>query len=265
MDAKLSVASAFVAGLLSFASPCVLPLLSSYLAFIGGGATAPPDGGKLFSRHRLNLVASTAFFVLGFSVVFIALSLIVYGFMFFLGGMTRALNIIAGAIVMLLGANTLFNFIPFLKHGGGGGEYCETCVPEHSILAAKKGSPLHRARRPRGATGAFLVGVAFGIGWTPCVGVILGSILMMAGQSGKMALSALYLAVYSAGLGVPFLFASFFWGALIESGSRLKHFPSIVKTISGIFLIAMGLAMVFGRYSMLTSFVQACIDCIAGV
>jgi cytochrome c-type biogenesis protein len=285
MDANLSIVSAFVAGILSFVSPCVLPLISSYLVFIGGssppekralsgsnGSSNPPvisalggsnDGSKKISKYRINLIVSTVFFILGFSVVFIALSVVVYGFMFFLGGITKALNIIAGALVILLGVNTLFNFIPFLKYDDSG-ERCDTCIPEHSILTAKKNSILHPERRPKGILGALVVGVAFGIGWTPCVGVILGSILVMASQSGKMALSIVYLVVYSAGLGVPFLITSFLWGALIESCSKLKYFLSVVKIISGVFLIAIGLLIIFGRYSMLSSFVQTVIAHISG-
>ncbi|MDR3301614.1 MAG: cytochrome c biogenesis CcdA family protein [Spirochaetaceae bacterium] len=254
MDANLSIVSAFVAGILSFVSPCVLPLISSYLVFIGGNS--PPA--------KRNLIVSTLFFIFGFSIVFIALSIVVYGFMFFLGGITKLLNIIAGAFVVLLGVNTLFNFIPFLKYDDSG-ERCDTCMPEHSILAAKKNSIVHPARRPKGVWGALIVGIAFGIGWTPCVGVILGSILVMASQSGKMALSVVYLVVYSAGLGVPFLITSFLWGALIESGAKLKHFLSVVRIISGIFLIAIGVVIIFGRYSLLTSFLQTGIDYISGI
>jgi cytochrome c-type biogenesis protein len=277
MDSNLSILTAFAAGLLSFVSPCVLPLLSSYLVFISGARSndAEEAGGapetiqvtpKLFSKRnarnsarnsgrQLNVVISTLFFVLGFSFVFILLSVIIYGFIIFLGGINRILNIIAGSLIIVLGANILFNFIPFLKYDDKSAS-CETCTPEHSILAAKENSLLHPARRPKGLPGSFIVGVAFGAGWTPCVGTFLGSILLMASQSGKMALSVVYLAVYSAGLGVPFLITAFFWNALIDQVRKIRQILPVIRIISGIFLVATGLLMAFGRFFLLNSFFQ---------
>jgi cytochrome c-type biogenesis protein len=265
MDGNISILTAFVAGLLSFVSPCVLPLLSSYLVFISGSRSTVIEAGeapeamretpKLFSRKQLNVVASTLFFVLGFSVVFIVLSIIVYGFIIFLGGVNRILNIIAGGLIIALGLNILFNFIPFLKYDDKSAS-CETCTPEHSILAAKENSLLHPSRRPKGFLGSFIVGVAFGAGWTPCVGAFLGSILLMASQSGQIALSAVYLAVYSAGLGVPFLIAAFFWHALIDHVYKIRRILPAIRIISGVFLVATGLLMAFGRFFLLNSFFQ---------
>jgi cytochrome c-type biogenesis protein len=256
MDSDISILAAFAAGLLSFVSPCVLPLLSSYLIFISGSnakdapETAAPG---LFSKQQLNLTLSTLFFVLGFSLVFILLSIVVYGFIVFLGGVNRVLNIIAGGLVILLGLNILFNFIPFLKYDDKSAA-CETCTPEHSILSAKPDSLLHPASRPKGFFGCFIVGIAFGAGWTPCVGTFLGTILLMASQSGQMARSAVYLGVYSLGLGVPFIVASFFWGALLEHLYKIRRILPSVRIISGIFLIIIGLLMAFGRFFVLNAF-----------
>jgi cytochrome c-type biogenesis protein len=271
MDSNISVLTAFAAGLLSFISPCVLPLLSSYLVFLSGNnagddaetgevsetANAAPGTAApgLFSKQQLRLVASTLFFVLGFSLVFIVLSVIVYGFIVFLGGVNRVLNIVAGGLVMLLGVNILFNFIPFLRYDDKSAA-CETCTPKHSVLSAKPGSLLHPARRPKGFFGCFIVGIAFGAGWTPCVGTFLGSILLMASQSGQMARSAVYLGVYSLGLGVPFIAASFFWGALLEHLYKIRRILPVVRIISGVFLVVIGLLMAFGRFFLLNSFFQ---------
>jgi cytochrome c-type biogenesis protein len=261
METNVSLFTAFAAGLLSFASPCVLPLLSGYLVFISGARSGGGEAGtaasaaKLFSRRQLKVVISTLFFVLGFSIVFVLLSILVYGFIVFLGGAGRVLNIAAGSLIIILGLNILFNFIPFLKYDDKSAS-CETCTPRHSILAAKEDSFLHPSKRPRGFPGSFIAGLAFGAGWTPCVGAFLGSILLMAGQSGKLALSALYLAVYSAGLGVPFLAAAFFWNALMDQARKARQILPLVRVISGVFLVLTGLLMAFGRFSLLNSFFQ---------
>ncbi|MDR1637070.1 MAG: cytochrome c biogenesis CcdA family protein [Treponema sp.] len=262
MDNKVSVLTALAAGMLSFFSPCVLPLLSSYLFFISGlnaeealENTDIKDPGtvKLFSRYRLKIIVSTLFFIAGFSVIFIALSVLVYGFVFFLGGAGRIVNVIAGSLVIILGFNILFNFIPFLKYDDSG-DRCATCVPEHSILALGEGSVLHPAGRRGGFLGSFLFGLAFGAGWTPCVGVFLGSVLLMAGQSETVGLSVFYLALYSAGLGLPFLVTAFFWSAVLRRLHRFSRFMPALKTVSGVFLILIGLVMASGRLVVLNAF-----------
>jgi cytochrome c-type biogenesis protein len=257
MDSRVSILTAFAAGILSFLSPCVLPLFSSYLFFISGlnaeEACEDPDTVKLFSRYRLKIIISTVFFIAGFSVVFTTLSVLVYGFVFFLGGAGRIVNIIAGSLVTLLGFNILFNFIPFLKYDDSG-DRCADCTPEHSILALGEDSILHPAGRRGGFLGSFLFGLAFGAGWTPCVGVFLGSVLLMAGQSETIGLSVFYLAVYSAGLGLPFLVAAFFWSAVLRRLRQFTSFMPALKTVSGIFLILIGLAMASGRLVVLNAF-----------
>ncbi|MDR2467868.1 MAG: cytochrome c biogenesis protein CcdA [Spirochaetaceae bacterium] len=252
MDANISLITAFAAGFLSFVSPCVLPLLSSYLVFISGnkaGMEAVVQRKTLlsFTKEDRHLLVSTLFFVLGFSVVFVILSIVIYGILSVgAGGIGRIINRIAGSIIILLGVNTLFNFLPFLKYDDSG--HCATCTPRHSILSARRTSIVHPSRRPRGFGGAFLVGLAFGAGWTPCVGAFLGSILLMASQSGTMTLSALYLAVYSLGLGLPFLLASLFWGACMDMLSRMRNIMPLLRVVSGIFLIAVGVLMLAGRF-----------------
>jgi cytochrome c-type biogenesis protein len=246
--ASLSIGAAFIAGLLSFLSPCVLPLLSTYLVFISGNHA----GEELPGRRRL--IVDTLFFILGFTLVFVVISLLLYGFIVVIGGFTKTLGIIAGSIVCILGVNFIFNFLPFLTYSRE--ETCATCTPKHSILANTGTSILHPAKRPGGIVGPFLVGIAFGAGWTPCVGTFLGSILLLASQSGKMALSAVYLVAYSAGLGLPFLCAAFFWGKLLGGIAKIARAMTAIRIISGIFLIAVGLLMIFGRFFYLNAFFQ---------
>jgi cytochrome c-type biogenesis protein len=257
MGSKIPVLTAFAAGILSFVSPCVLPLLSSYLFFISGlnaeDAFDDPEKAKLFSPYTFRIIISTLFFIMGFSVVFVALSVLVYSFVFFLGGLNRVINIIAGSVVIILGFNILFNFIPFLKYDDSG-DRCMGCTPEHSALAAGEASILHPKSRPGGFLGPFLFGLAFGAGWMPCVGVFLGSVLLMAGQSETVGLSVFYLAVYAAGLGLPFLLAGLFWSAALRHLHKFARFMPVLKTVSGIFLILIGLAMASGRLALLNAF-----------
>jgi cytochrome c-type biogenesis protein len=260
MDNKLSLLAAFGAGMLSFVSPCVLPLLSSYLFFITG---VHPEGQlrregekkRLFSPGSLRIGVSTLFFILGFSLVFIVMSVLLYGFMVFLGIGNQIVTIAAGSLVMLLGFNVLFNFIPFLKYDDSG-ERCAACTPEHSVLSAKEGSFFHPSRRPGGGLGAFLVGVAFGAGWTPCVGVFLGSVLAMASQSETFGAALVYLAVYSGGLGVPFLITGLFWTQVVKRLTQFSKAQKGIQIISGILLILMGLMMALGRLTGLNAFFQ---------
>jgi cytochrome c-type biogenesis protein len=224
-----SIPAAFIAGLLSFLSPCVLPLVSSWLVYLGGDQAGEDGSGPAFRRSRL--ILSTLCFILGFSVVFIVLSLLFSGFFMLLGRLSSLINIAAGAVITLFGLNILFNFIPFLNYE----------------------KRLHLARNPRNLPGAFVVGLAFGAGWTPCIGPILGSILLMAGQSGELLFSAACLAAYSAGLGLPFLAVAFFWGLLLRRLSRLRALTPVIQKISGLFLIAIGVFMMLGRFKTLNA------------
>jgi cytochrome c-type biogenesis protein len=225
MTVDPSVPAAFVAGLLSFLSPCVLPLVSSWLIYLSGAEGGSDSSGPPRSR----LVLSTLCFILGFSTVFIVLSLLFSSFFMFLGNINSLINIIAGGVIVIFGLNILFNFIPLLNYE----------------------KRLHFSRGPRNFWGAFTVGLAFGAGWTPCIGPILGSILLMAGQSGELLSSALCLAAYSAGLGLPFLAAAFFWGFILKRLSRLRALTPVIQKASGIFLIAIGVFMMLGRFKTL--------------
>jgi cytochrome c-type biogenesis protein len=244
MAADPSIPAAFIAGLLSFLSPCVLPLVSSWLIFLGGGEAGTPEkrpggadnspAGKPPAEEAgsSRLLLSTLSFILGFSSVFIVLSLLFSGFFMLLGGVNAVINTVAGIIIILFGLNIIFNFIPFLNY-------------EKRFLLKKN---------PRNFFGAFVVGLAFGAGWTPCIGPILGSILLMAGQSGNLLFSAACLAAYSAGLGLPFLAAAFFWGYLLKYIARLRSLMPVIQRISGVFIIAIGVLMMLGRFRTLSGF-----------
>ena len=241
MTEELSLFLAFAAGLLSFLSPCVFPLIPSYLSILGGvGLSDGGEGrGPKNRTSRPRLLRSAGGFVLGFSVVFIALGILVSAAFFFMGGITKYINWAAGIIVIVLGLNTVFDFLSFVNY--------------------EKRPFLAKVLRPGGgySTGAaFIAGAAFGAGWTPCIGPILTAILFMAGQSGKTLLAVVYLAVYSAGLALPFLLAALFFDSLLKHGAHLRSALPLIRRISGILLVAIGLLILTGRYSALNALIQ---------
>jgi cytochrome c-type biogenesis protein len=223
MNEYPSMLLVFTAGLLSFLSPCVLPLIPSYLGILG---SAKPGG-------KSALFVTTVSFILGFSAVFVVLSILISTAFFLMGGVSRYIRIAAGIIVIILGLNIVFDFLSMLNY-----------------------EKRFHAQRPRGLAGAFVAGAAFGAGWTPCIGPILTSVLLLAGQSGKAGIAVLYLALYSAGLGLPFLLAAAFFDRFLASAKRLRSYLPLIKKISGIVLIVMGLLILTGRFSALNIALQ---------
>jgi len=213
------------AGLLSFLSPCVLPLIPGYLSFISGaGAEELRSGSK-----RGGIFFRTLFFTLGFSAVFVGLGLAFSGGNMFVTGRTnRLVSIIAGSVIVALGLNTIFGFIRILNSEAG----------------------VHVRDKPTGAAGAFVVGMAFGAGWTPCIGPILASILLMAARSGGASRAVLLLSAYSAGLALPFLAAGLFFERLSPLWAWFKRRGGAVRVVSGALLIAIGLSMALGRLTV---------------
>ncbi len=248
MNSGISFLTSFVAGLLSFLSPCVLPLVSSYLAFISGflntstartrKSDTPQSGSNdpniARSSNVAKIIIATGVFIAGFGCVFVVMGVLMSGVMFLLSGAGRIIMVASGVIVVTLGLNILFDFIPFLNY-------------EKSFLGKTEG------KRFAGLWGPFIAGLAFGAGWTPCVGPILGGILLMASQSGQAALAAAYLAVYSLGLGVPFLLTALFWGRFLAALSPLKRLIPAIRVISGVFICVIGVLIAAGRFSTLSS------------
>ena len=229
MTEDISLFLAFSAGLLSFLSPCVLPLIPSYLSILGG-----------VGLGRSRLILAAAGFVLGFSTVFITLGILVSATFSLMGGLLTYINRAAGIIVIILGLNVIFDFLSFLNY-------------EKRPFLSKR---LHEAPHLGNIPAAFIAGAAFGAGWTPCIGPILTSILFLAGQSGKIPAAACYLAVYCAGLALPFLFAAIFFDLFLKHSSRFRsHFP-LIRRVSGILLIFMGIMILTGSYSVLNAWLQ---------
>lgn len=220
----LTLAVAFGAGLLSFLSPCVLPLIPGYLSFISGAGADELRSGS----RRAGVLVRTLFFVLGFSAVFVGLGLVFSGGgMLTAGGSSRIISVLSGSIIVLLGLNSIFDFIKLFN----------------AELRARV------TAKPTNALGALLVGMAFGAGWTPCVGPILASILFMAARAGGALKAVALLSAYSVGLALPFLAAGLFFERLLPVWAWFKRHGSAVRIGSGLLLVLIGLSIALGRLS----------------
>lgn len=238
-----SILLVFAAGLLSFLSPCVLPLIPSYLGILGGTRLDSKDEREaprkspvqtIAPRPAFPLLVIAAFFVLGFTAVFVVLSIIMSATLLFMGGLSAYIRLIAGVVVVVLGLNVLFDFIAVLNYE----------------------KRFHLIGKYSGTAGAFLAGAAFGAGWTPCIGPVLTGVLFLAGSDGKAGTAALYLAVYSFGLGLPFLLAAAFFDRFLVTAKWFRNKLPLIQKISGVLLIIMGLLILTGRYSALNAALQ---------
>ena len=230
MTLDVTFGMALLAGIISFLSPCVLPLVPPYLYFITGASLeqlSEREGSMAVQRRRTLLAA--LFFVLGFSTVFILMGVSAS----YVGQLLRAwlpvLAQVAGAFIILMG----LNFLGVFKLG---------------FLSREK--RYHAETRPAGLIGAYGVGLAFAFGWTPCIGPVLAMILTLAATEQNMAQGAGLLAVYSAGLGIPFLLAAAGIGTFL---GFFRRFRSQMRNVER----AMGLLLVLTGVMFLTGYMQA--------
>lgn len=227
----VNLALAFIAGLISFLSPCIFPVIPSYLTYVGGMSLT--ELSERSAIRKLHLFLSSLLFVLGFTIVFTVMGVAfsAAGLGAALGGALRIVERVAGVIVIILGLNLVFDFWKALD------------------IERR----FHTTSRPRGAVGSLLLGMAFGAGWSPCIGPILASILFLAGSSGSLAWGTLLLVVYSLGLGVPFLLTGLFFTRLKPLMRRMLKHVQKIRIISGILLGAIGVLLFTGRLSRLSS------------
>ena len=246
MEENVTLLAAFGAGLLSFVSPCVLPLIPGYLSFISGLSLDDMRGGTAATRAtgvavvapphvRRRVLLSSLAFILGFSLVFVALGASASAIGHFVLAKKALFSRIAGAVIIIFGLHTMG-------------------VLRIEWLYQEK--RLQTQRQPGGPLGALLVGVAFAFGWTPCIGPILAGILAIAATRSGVGAGVKLLAAYSLGLGVPFFATALainqFFGAL----SHIRRHYHKIELVSGALLVIIGVLIFTDRFTIIAQWLQ---------
>jgi cytochrome c-type biogenesis protein len=224
---------AFFAGLTSFLSPCVLPLVPGYLSMISGAGLEELKVAE--ARLMRRVMVNSIVFILGFSVVFIALGLAATGVGQVLGMYKHTLARIAGVVIIVFGLHLTGIF---------------------KIKALYTDARLHNVKGSSTPLGAFVIGFAFAFGWTPCLGPILSGILAVAAEQSTLVKGALLLAVYSLGLAMPFLLTALLMERFLKFYSRFRSKMHALEIASGGLLIALGILLVIGRFTLISNWLS---------
>jgi cytochrome c-type biogenesis protein len=229
MDGSITIAVAFGAGLLSFASPCVLPIVPGYLGFITGMSIDDLRGGA----SRRAVVVPALSFIAGFTLIFILL----------------------GASATLLGS-VLIRYKLWIARAGG---LLVILLGLHLLgvfrmSALMRERRIHLTRSPATALGAMGAGLAFGAGWTPCLGPVLAALLTYAGARATLGGGMMLLASYALGLAIPFLLAALATGWFLEASRRFRRMIPVAEKVSGAVLLLMGILLVTGSFTALSSY-----------
>ena len=223
----VSIPAALIAGLVSFLSPCVLPLVPPYLIYLTGATIEHVASDESPTASKRAVMLAALLFVLGFSTVFVALGASAS----LVGSLIRAwsaqLSIVAGIVIIVMG----LHFLGLTRIG--------LLMREGRLTAPK----------PVGLWGAYVMGLAFAFGWTPCIGPILAAILSVAAAEATVVKGAGLLAVYSAGLGIPFLIAAFMVEQFASLFNRMKRHLDTVERVMGVLMILTGVAFLTGTIS----------------
>ena len=228
---EISYIVAFSGGLLSFFSPCVLPLVPAYLANLAGVTAIDPNSRKSFLPALFHSLA----FVLGFSIIFIGLGASIGLAGNILTAHSLLLRYIAGGLIIAFGIFLIAAYkLPWLNY-------------EKRFKTTTSSSP--------GYFRSVGIGAAFALGWTPCIGPILGAILMLACNSQTVGEGALLLTVYSLGLGIPFIIIGLAWGAIMPLWKSINRYLGVISIVSGVLLIIVGILILTGNLAWLGRFV----------
>jgi len=225
--------AAFLAGLVSFLSPCVLPLVPGYVSLISGVGVEQlkTQESQLLRKAMLNSVA----FILGFSVVFITLGAVATEVSQMLARYRSLLAQVAGVVIVLFGLHLTGVF---------------------KIKALYTDARLHSVKGGSTAWGAFVIGFAFAFGWTPCVGPVLTVILTFAAAQDSITKGVVLLAIYSMGLAVPFLLTALGVERFLKFYSRFRAHMHAIEVASGVLLIALGVLLVVGRFTIISNYLS---------
>ena len=225
--------AAFFAGLISFLSPCVLPLVPGYVSLISGAGVEELKAPEAHLMQRV--MVNSIGFILGFSVVFITLGAISTEIGQIAARYKHTLSIVAGVVIIIFGLHLTGIF---------------------QIKWLLQDTRLHRVKGSSTPIGAFVIGFAFAFGWTPCLGPILTAILTLAGEQDTLVKGVLLLGVYSLGLAVPFLLTSLLMERFLKFYSRFRSHMHALEIASGGLLIALGVLLVIGRFTLISSWLS---------
>jgi cytochrome c-type biogenesis protein len=232
MEINVSFPLAFIAGVVSFLSPCVLPVVPGYVVFVSGLTLEELREGSAAGARRAAVLHSLLF-VLGFTAVFMTLGWAATSAGQALARALPWLNRVGGALLVVFGL------------------YLAGVL---RIPALAREMRVHLTERPTGPAGSFFVGVAFGAGWTPCIGPVLASILLYASLEATRTQGALLLATYALGLGIPFILASVAFNAFLTGTKKVRDWMVPLGRAAGAVLVLVGVMMVTGTFASLTSF-----------
>ncbi|GAB4548030.1 MAG: cytochrome c biogenesis protein CcdA [Thermodesulfovibrionia bacterium] len=224
---------AFLGGLLSFLSPCILPLIPSYVSYITGISFKDIQDPRLKIQNMRLTISNSIAFVMGFSAVFILLGVSSSFIGAILSYYYDYIRIIGGIIIIVLGLYVMG-------------------VIRIGILSREKKFHLHS--KPHGYAGSFIVGITFGAGWTPCIGPILGSILLIASTSGSLMYGFKLLLVYSLGLAIPFLITSLAINTFIGHLKGIQRYMRVILILSGLLLIGFGIILLTDSIPLLLGY-----------
>lgn len=226
MEFDVTLTGAFFAGLLSFVSPCVLPLVPPYLCYMAGVSMDQFTGTNDEQRAASRVFFSALAFVLGFSTIFVLLGAGASVIGQTLKQYSTILSYVAGGVIIIMGLHFLGVF---------------------RIALLYREARVNVQRKPAGLLGAYLIGLAFAFGWTPCIGPVLGTILAIAGMEDSVQQGMILLTAYSLGLGVPFLLAAAFAKQFMGAMQRFKKHMGTVEKVMGGLLVITGILFVTGQ------------------
>jgi len=229
---EVSVLIAFAAGFLSFISPCVLPLVPSYITYITGVSFHDLTDQETRKKVKWTTLTHSCLFILGFSTVFILMGASASYLGQVLSKYQTWIMKIGGVLIILLGIHFILQIFPFLQ-------------------IEKR---FEMKRKPLGYLGSFLVGIVFAAGWTPCIGPILSTILIYASTSQQMTTGITLLASYSLGLGIPFLLASLAFNLFLSTFEKVRRYMKVIIFVSGFFLIGVGILLLTGTFRVVTDY-----------
>ena len=226
----LNIFVAFSAGIFSFLSPCVLPLIPSYLSFISGVSLEEVRAAQLGSRTRRRVAWNSLAFILGFSLVFVSLGASASFLSSFFLSYRGLIRVFGGIFILAVGIYLLGFF---------------------KVAALDRYFQFHLKDKPAGYLGSALVGMTFGAAWIPCVGPILGAILTLAATSSEIATGIFYLGTYAAGLAVPFFLSAVAVNSFFEFSSRFRSYLPAIHRTAGILLIIVGVLLITDYMTLL--------------